>query len=130
MKISKKKFNFLAFIAEVWFTDSAPEGFREEAVAGVFSHEGNSPLFKIWFRKSLDYETLVHKCWHLFMTMLMSMDNKPHYFAELNDEIYAYSYHTLVSNVLETVTEMKAYSDYFMKQDELMAKYADEKESK
>ena len=25
MKISKKRLNFLAFIVEVWFTDSAPE---------------------------------------------------------------------------------------------------------
>lgn len=113
MKVSKKRFPFLAFTVEVWLTDSAPNEFRKEAVAGVFPHEDNSPLFKIWFKKSLTYESLVHECWHLFMTMLVGMDNKPHYFAELNDEIYAYSYHSLVSNVLETATSMKAYIDYF-----------------
>lgn len=116
MKVGKKKFNFLAFTVEVWITDSTPEGFREKAVAGVFQHEDNSPLFKIWFKKTLSYESLVHECWHLFMTMLMAMDNKPHYFLELNDEIYAYSYHSLVSNVLETATSMKIYSDYFKEQ--------------
>lgn len=117
MKVSKKRFNYLCFIIEVWLVDSAPEGFREEAVAGVFPHEDNSSLFKIWFKKSLSYESLVHECWHLFMTMLIAMDNKPHYFSELNNEIYAYSYHTLVSNVLETVTGMSAYCEYFMEQD-------------
>lgn len=117
MKVSKKKFDFLAFTVEVWLTDSAPIGFKEEAIAGVFPHEDNSPVFKIWFKKSLSYESLVHECWHLFMTMLMVMDKEPHFFSELNSEIYAYSYHSLVSNVLETATSMKAYSEYFMEQD-------------
>lgn len=114
MKPSRKRFNFLAFVIEVYLTDSAPEGFREEAVGGVFPHEDNSPVFKIWFKKTITQESLVHECWHLFMTMLMVIDNKPHYFEELNTEIYAYSYHSLVSNVLETVTGMKAYAEYFM----------------
>lgn len=116
MKSSKKSFNFLAFTVEVYITDSAPNGFRKEAVAGVYPHEDNSPVFKIWFKKTLTQETLVHECWHLFMTMLMAMDNRPHYFDELNTEIYAYSFHSLVSNVLETATNMKAYTEYFKEQ--------------
>ena len=122
MKVSKKRFNYLCFIIEVWLVDSAPKEFRNEALAGVFPHEDNSPLFKIWFKKSLTYETLVHECWHLFMTMLMTMDNKPHYFYELNTEVYAYNFHSLVSNVIETATSMKAYSDYFMEQEKSVDK--------
>lgn len=114
MKQSKKTFPFFSFIIEVYITDSAPEGFREEAIAGVYPHEDNSPVFKIWFKKTLTQETLVHECWHLYMTMLMAMDNKPHYFEELNNEVYAYGFHSLVMNVLDTATSMKAYADYFM----------------
>lgn len=118
MKSSKKRFYFLAFIVEVYITDCAPEGFREDAIAGVYPHEDNSPVFKIWFKKTITQESLVHECWHLFMTMLMVMDNDPHYFEELNNEIYAYNFHSLVTNVLETATGMKAYTDYFMEKED------------
>lgn len=117
MKSSKKSFNFMGFIVEVYITDSAPNGFREDSVAGVYPHEDNSPVFKIWFRKTLTQEMLVHECWHLYMTMLMVMDSSPHYFEELNNEIYAYNFHSLVMNVLDTATGMKVYADYFMNEE-------------
>ena len=117
MKINKKSFDFLAFKVEVWLTDSAPKGFRDEALAGVFHHEANSPIFKIWFKKTVTTNSLVHECWHLFMTILSAMDCTPHYFDELNSEIYAYSFHSLTQNVLETATSMKAYSLYYYEEE-------------
>lgn len=53
------------------------------------------------------------------MTMLMVMDKEPHFFSELNSDMYAYSYHSLVSSVLETATGMKAYTDYFMEGEQI-----------
>ena len=102
MKSSKKSFQWLIFTIEVYITDSAPEGFREEAIAGVYPHETNSPVFKIWFKKIFSTETLVHECWHLYMTMLMAMDSRPHYFREnLNDA------ETNLASVSEQLTEAK-----------------------
>jgi hypothetical protein len=49
----------------------------------------------------------------------MAMDKEPHFFSELNSEIYAYSYHSLVSNVLETATGMKVYTHYFMEGEQI-----------
>lgn len=113
MKVSKKSFSFLAFTVEVWLTDSPPEGFREESLAGVFYREPNDDIVRIWFKGLVNTDTVVHECWHLFIEMLSAMDNKPHYFSELYDEIYAYFFHTLVSKVLETVTSMKEYKKFW-----------------
>lgn len=117
MKGHKKTFDFLGFTVEVWLVDSVPDGHRKEALAGVEEHEPNSPVVKIWFRGLVCPTMVVHECWHLYMTMLGAMDNKAHWFDELNSEVYAYSFHSLFDKVLESVTSMKAYHQLWEAQD-------------
>ena len=103
-----KHFDFLGCDVQVSLVDKSPEGHREEALAGVSPME-NGNVFKIWFKGLVTPQTAAHETWHLFMTILATMDNKEHFFLELNEEIYAYNFHTLYGKVLETVTSMKKY---------------------
>lgn len=102
-----KHFDFLGFDVQVSLVDKSPEGHREEAFAGVSPMENG--VFKIWFKGLVTPQIVAHEAWHLYMKILATMDNKEHYFIELNEEIYAYNFHTLYGKVLETVTSMKKY---------------------
>ena len=103
-----KHFDFLGCDVQVSLVDKSPEGHREEALAGVSPME-NGNVFKIWFKGLVTPQIVAHETWHLYMTILATMDNKEHYFIELNEEIYAYNFHDLYGKVLETVTSMKKY---------------------
>ena len=125
MKGYKKAFDFLGFSVEVWLVNSVPNGHRAEALAGVEPHEPNSPIVQIWFKGLVNPTMVVHECWHLYMEMLSAMDNKAHWFDELNSEIYAYSFHSLFDKVLENVTGMKEYHRLWDEKDKIKEKEND-----
>ena len=109
----KKTIEFLNQQIEVQLLDHTPEG-HGNAIAGVLPTEENEP-FKIWFNGLVTDGTLVHECWHLFMTMMGTLDESPKYFLELNSEIYAYTFHTLFLQIKDTVTGMKSYKALYRK---------------
>jgi hypothetical protein len=113
MTLQKKKIEFLACDIIVMLTDSAPKGFRDDALAGVYEAPEKGNQFKVWFNGLITANEVVHECWHLFFTMMSVMDVNPKMFCELNDEIYAYSFHTLFDKVLDTITGMKKYKELY-----------------
>lgn len=116
MILQKKRIEFLECDIDVMLVDSAPKEFRENALAGVYGAPKEGSLFKIWFKGIVTSEEVVHECWHLFMTIMAVMDDDAKYFIDLNDEIYAYSFHTLFSKVLDAITRMKKYKEIYEKE--------------
>ena len=114
--LGRKYIDFLSARVCVMLTDCAPEGFREEAVAGVYGQPKDGNIFGIWFNGLVCPDEVVHECWHLFMSIMATADDKEHIFLELNDEIYAYSFHTLFNDVLDAVTGLKAYKELWDKE--------------
>ena len=116
MILQKKRIEFLACDIDVILVDSAPKEFRKEALAEVYPTMENGNLFKVWFKGIVTSEEVVHECWHLFMTIMAVMDDSEKYFIDLNDEIYAYSFHTLFNKVLDAITSMKKYKEIYDKE--------------
>lgn len=114
--LQKKRIEFLECDIEILLVDFPPKEFRKEALAGVYPPVKDSNLFKIWFKGVVTAEEVVHECWHLFMTMLAVMDDSEKYFVDLNEEIYAYSFHTLFGKILDAITSMKKYKELYDKQ--------------
>lgn len=111
----RKTFEFMGLVdVEVQLRDDAPEGFREEALGGVYNEPcGEDLKYTVWF-KGLPYGyALVHESWHLFCTIMAHIDNCEHSWLDLNSEIYAYNFHVLNNKILEIVTGMKWYKKLY-----------------
>ena len=112
MAEEKSSFDFLYFSVEVTLTDTVPEGFREEALAGVYSEITDNTV-RVWFKGPVTQDAIVHEAWHLFHKTLAAMDNQLHYFDDLNSEIYAYEFQWLCGKLLELITSMDLYKTLY-----------------
>ena len=114
----KKTFDFMGIFKinlELW--DGTPDGFTPNAIAGVYDEpsedkEGN-PVYTLWFDGLVDGYVIMHESWHLFCTMMTHIDSHEHSWKDLNSEIYAYNFHVLSSEILETLTGMKHYKKLY-----------------
>lgn len=119
MRSESKTIDFLSVKVECLLTDTPPEDFGSEALAGVYTEPvvDDPTTFKIWFKGIVKDYTVVHECWHLFFAIMMFIDRRVHTLDELYEEIYAYAFQTLYLNVLETVTHMKLYKKLWEESD-------------
>lgn len=113
--IERKKFEFLVFDVEVILREDVPKGFSDCALGGVYDVPSDDGCleFKVWFKGVPAKDAIVHECWHLFMHMMADVDGHDHTFLELNNEIYAYSFHTLYNSVVSILTNMKLYKKLY-----------------
>lgn len=100
---------FGVFDIRLELRDDVPEGYREQALGGVDSELDDKGRFRIWFKTIPTNDGVIHELWHLFFTIMKTVDPNGHYFDELNCEIYAYSFQYLYDLVLEALTAMKLY---------------------
>ena len=118
--IERKKVKFLSFKIIVEIRDDTPEGFGEEAAGGCYDQPNENNEFKIWFtveRGAVGLKAITHECWHLFMSIMKMIDTHEHTFEELNNEIYAYSFHNLFGDVLGAVINSKLYQKAIEEED-------------
>lgn len=110
-----KTIDFLGVKVQCLLTDTSPDDFGDEADGGVYGKPiiDDPTTFRIWFKGVVKDYVFVHECWHLFFAIMKYLDTRIHTFDELYEEIYAYSFHTLYLNVLETVTNMKLYKKFW-----------------
>lgn len=115
MKSEKKTFDFLGIKIECLLTDTSPEDFGDNADGGVYGVPvlDNPTTFRVWFKGLVKDFVVVHECWHLYFAIMKYIDSRVHTLDELYEEIYAYTFHTLYSRVLETVTTMKLYKKFW-----------------
>ena len=105
----------LTFKVEIKLYDKTPKGMPDYADGGVYddlSLDKDHDAFKIWFsfaRGIPTLQTLVHECWHLYMTILSHVDNHEHTFEELNNEVYAYCFQDIFHTVFNAVICSKTY---------------------
>ena len=101
----KKKTKLFGFEVEIVLTDEDSEraGYTESTESGE----------RITFYGLIDSDTLIHECWHSFFRILAKMDKHEHYFAEIVDEVYAYSFHLFCADVLGNVTSMRLYKKLY-----------------
>lgn len=110
----KKTFDFMGvFKVEIQMRDDSPEGFRDEALGGVYNEcfrdKDDNYIFKVWFKNLPVSVAITHECWHLFCMMMAYIDSAEHCWGSLNSEIYAYNFHMLHCNLVENLTSMKWY---------------------
>ena len=122
MMKEKKTFLFMGiFKVEVQIWDGVPEGFNENAVAGVYDEPKESkdgtPIYTVWFSGLVEGYVIMHESWHLFCTMMAHIDSHEHSWRHLNEEIYAYNFHVLSGEVLENLTSMKYYKKLYDERD-------------
>ena len=113
--IEKKRFTFLGVTVECVLTDKSPDDFSDEAEGGVYGAPvlDDPTTFRVWFKGIVKDYVFVHECWHLYFAIMKYIDTRIHTFDELYEEIYAYSFHMLYVNVLETITHMKLYKRFW-----------------
>ena len=97
------------FEIRVELREDTPEEFTDKAVAGVWDEPDDKGRFRVWFKALPAEDAFSHEAWHLFFTILMFTDEHNHTMAELNSEIYAYSFQYLYSQIKDCVTGMKLY---------------------
>ena len=110
--VERKKLEFLSFRIILEIRDKAPDEWDENACGGCYDAPDDDICFKLWFALETSiptFRTISHEVWHLFMTIMNYADKHEHTFEELNNEIYAYSFHTLFGMVMDSLLESKAY---------------------
>ena len=110
-----KTFRFLGVTVECLLTDTIPDGFSSDASGGVYTLPvvDDPTTFRVWFKGLVKDYVFVHECWHLFFAIMQFIDNRVHTMDELYEEIYAYSFQTLYSGVMEIITHMKLYKRFW-----------------
>lgn len=108
MKKYCKSFTFWGIEIQVSLINEIPEDWDQQASAGVSYIQDKKT--EIWFKEISD-NLVAHECWHLFMHLLEYVDNKQHYFSELNSEIYAYDFQELVKFVTSIIKESPMYEE-------------------
>lgn len=111
----KKTFDFMGVKVECILTDKEPEDYSPGADGGVYGAPvlDDPTTFRVWFKGLVKDYVIVHECWHLYFAIMKHIDSRVHTLDELYEEIYAYTFHTLYSRVLETVTTMKLYKKFW-----------------
>lgn len=109
MDSESRCFTFMTFDVVVELIRRQVEAQPGDAGGGC-SDDGRK--FKIWFTVGDGVPTLAmvsHECWHLFMSIMSYVDQHEHRFSELADEVYAYSFQTLFSTVLDFMLGSEMY---------------------
>ena len=124
-KKEKKEFDsrlihLLGVGVEVQVREKAPETFDDMALGGVWDEpeikENGAVIFKMWVKPRASDVSIVHECYHCFMIAMSFMDSRVHYFRELYEEVYAYTFSVFYNDVRWVISEMLGKKDTRAKQ--------------
>ena len=107
--VESRLLHFGVFDIRLELRDDVPEGYREQALGGVDLEQDDKGRFRIWFKTIPTSDGVIHELWHLFFTVMKTVDPNVHYFEELNCEVYAYSFQHLYDLIIEALTGMRLY---------------------
>ena len=104
-----KTLHWLTFDVKLELHEDVPEGYNENALAGVDDEADDDGRFRIWFKGITTIDAVVHETWHLFFIIMAFSDSHAVRFDELNRELYAYSFQHLFNMVHDNLTGMRLY---------------------